>query len=158
MVVVPVSIGDASLLVDRIHRHRSRPVGGLFALAVAIGDHIHGVAIVGRPVARHLQDGFTAEVTRLATDGTKNANSKLYAAAWRAARALGYRRLVTYVLASEPGTSLRAAGWRCVGTVRGRSWDTPSRPRIDKYLQQDKFRWEVCNLDATLAENQEPTR
>lgn len=74
-----------------------------------------GVAIVGRPVSRHLDDGWTLEVNRLCTDGSRNACSALYAAAWRAARAMGYKRLVTYILESENGASLRAAGWKCVG-------------------------------------------
>jgi hypothetical protein len=82
-------------------------------------------------------------VTRLCTLGHKNAPSMLYAACWRAARAIGYRRLITYILDSEPGTSLRAAGWRCLGEVRGRSWSCDSRPRIDKHPTQGKLRWEV---------------
>lgn len=93
---------------------------------VALADdsgETHGVAIVGRPVARGLDDGWTLEVTRTCTDGTKNANSMLYGAAWRAARALGYRRLVTYTLVEESGTSLRAAGWKTVHETRGRPWD-----------------------------------
>lgn len=102
------------------------------------------MAIVGRPVARGLQDGWTAEVTRVATDGTPNAPSALYGACWRVARALGYRRLVTYTLATEPGTSLRAAGWRVVGEVRGRSWSCASRPRVDRAPAQEKLRWEAA--------------
>lgn len=101
------------------------------------------MVIVGRPIARHLDDGWTLEVLRCCTDGTANACSFLYGAAWRAARTLGYRKLVTYTLTSEPGTSLRAAGWRIVGQVNARSWDTPSRPRVDKHELQERFRWEV---------------
>jgi len=80
----------------------------------------------------------------VATDGTRNACSMLYGAAWRAAKALGYRKLITYTLASEPGTSLRAAGWSVVGEVRGRSWSCASRPRVDKHPLQDKLRWEAA--------------
>lgn len=98
---------------------------------------------MGRPVARHNDDGWTCEVTRVATDGCKNACSALYGAAWRAAKALGYRRLITYTLASEPGTSLRAAGWRVIGQVKGRSWWTPTRPRFDKHPTLDKIAWEA---------------
>jgi hypothetical protein len=83
------------------------------------------------------------EVLRVATDGTANACSMLYGAAWRAARALGWRKLITYTLVSEPGTSLRAAGWRVVGVVRGRSWDCASRPRVDRHPTLDKQRWEA---------------
>lgn len=144
--IVPVTMQDAREWVDRHHRHHRAPEGGLFALAVAVGEEIKGVAIVGRPVARALQDGWTAEVTRVAVvEGVPNGCSKLYAASWRAARALDWRKLITYTLASEPGTSLRAAGWRVVGQVRGRSWDTPSRPRIDSHPLDDKVRWETVS-------------
>ena len=144
--IVPISMQDARKWVDLHHRHHRAPQSGLFALAVAEGDAIKGVAIVGRPVARALQDGWTAEVTRVAVlEGVKNANSKLYGACWRSARALGWHRLITYTLASESGVSLRAAGWKVVGEVRGRSWDTPSRPRIDNHPLDDKIRWEAAS-------------
>lgn len=143
LVIVPVSIGDARAFVDQVHRHHKAPVSGLFAVAVAEGEAIVGVSIVGRPVARMAQDGFTAEVTRLATDGTKNACSMLYAASWRAARALGYRKLITYVLASESGDSVRAAGWKCLGECGGGSWSRVSRPRVDRAPTQTKVRWEM---------------
>ena len=141
--LVPIGIGDACEYVERVHRHHHSPLGGLFAIAAARGEEIVGVAIVGRPVARGNQDGWTAEVTRLASDGSKNVCSLLYGAAWRAARAMGYRRLITYTLSTEPGTSLRAAGWKVVGSVRGRSWTTPSRPRVDRHPLQEKLRWEA---------------
>jgi hypothetical protein len=140
----PITLGEARAFVDRHHRHHRAPVGGLFAVAVRSDDEIEGVAIIGRPVARGLADDYTAEVTRCCTTGVANAPSMLYGAAWRAARALGYRRLLTYTLASEAGTSLRAAGWRVVGEVRGRSWDTPTRPRVDRHPTQDKLRWEAA--------------
>lgn len=143
--IVPIHFAEAVAFVARTHRHHPPPRGHKFSLAVAdeAGD-VRGVAIVGRPVSRGLQDGWTLEVTRVATDGAPNACSALYAAAWRAARAMGYRRLVTYTLASEPGTSLRAAGWRVVAQVSGRSWDCPSRPRVDRHPTQDKLRWEAA--------------
>lgn len=148
----PVTLREANAYVERHHRHHGASRGCIFCVAVdreaeqceGVGRTICGVAIVGRPVNRVLQDGYTAEVTRCCTDGTKNAASKLYAAAWRACRAIGYRRLVTYTLASEPGTSLEAAGFQLVGEVKGRSWHTPSRPRVDLNPAQSelKFRWE----------------
>lgn len=140
--LVPITISDAKEYVRRNHRHHLPPVGGLFAVACANGSGVCGVAIVGRPVARRLQDGWTAEVTRVATDGTRNACSVLYGAAWRACRALGYRKLVTYTLDTEPGTSLRAAGWTLVGETPGKSWNVPSRPRVDKHPLQKKIRWQ----------------
>ena len=106
-------------------------------------ETIRGVATVGRPIARYLQDGWTLEVTRVATDGCPNACSALYAAAWRATRALGYRRLVTYTLESEPGTSLTAAGWRCLGETSGGSWSRADRPRLDRAPLDLKVRWEA---------------
>jgi hypothetical protein len=148
--IVPCSIQDAKVFIRQRHRHHPPPVSGLFAVAVAEDQEVVGVAIVGRPVAAGLQDGWTAEVTRVATDGTRNACSKLYAACWRAARALGYRRLGTYTLAGEPGTSLRAAGWKELYRVQGRSWNCPSRPRVDKHPLQDKIRWEI-SLEAKEA-------
>jgi hypothetical protein len=88
------------------------------------------VAIVGRPVARHLDDGTTLEVTRTASDGAPNANSLLYGASWRAAKALGYRRLITFTQKGESGASLRGAGWRLIaGRPPRAGWHTPSRPR-----------------------------
>ena len=117
-------------------------VGHLFSIGAAFGDVIVGVVIVGRPVARMRDDGETAEVTRLCTTGEKNACSFLYGAAAKAAFALGYRRIGTYILASEPGTSLMATGWRQIGEVHGRSWTTPSRPRVDKHPTQNKLLFE----------------
>jgi hypothetical protein len=139
--LVPMSIQDAKIFVKRFHRHHQPPLSGLFAIGCSCGPDIVGVAIVGRPVARRLDNGWTAEVTRLCTDGTKNVASKLYAACWRAARAMGWRKLITYTLNTEPGTSLRAAGWRCLGERRSGSWNVPSRPRIDKHPLQRKLKW-----------------
>lgn len=141
--VVPTTLAEANEYVKRHHRHHKPTVGHKFSLAVADGERVVGVAIVGRPVSRHLDDGWTLEVNRLCTDGTKNACSKLYAAAWRAARALGYRRLVTYILESEPGTSLKAAGWRCVGEAGGLRWTGQRRPQVDLYPAQLKLRFEI---------------
>lgn len=117
--------------------------GGKFAVAVADGERICGVSIVGRPIARMLDDGWTAEVTRLATDGTKNACSILYAASWRAARAIGYKRLITYILGSESGTSLEASGWKRIGECGGGTWGRNKRPRIDRAPLQRKIRFEI---------------
>jgi hypothetical protein len=142
----PMSLTDAYTFIVRNHRHHGPPQGALFAIGCAIsqGSEPCGCVVIGRPVARRLDNGWTAEVTRCCTDGTKNACSLLYAAAWRACRAMGYRRLVTFTLKSEPGTSLRAAGWRVVSETPGRSWSVPSRPRVDKHPLQQRLRWEPC--------------
>jgi hypothetical protein len=141
--LVPINFAEANAFVAQHHRHHKPMVGCKFCIGVSDGEKIVGVAIVGRPVARGLDDGWTLEVNRVATDGTKNACSILYAAAWRAAKAMGYRKVITYILASEPGISLHAAGWKIVGEVKGRSWSCPSRPRIDKHPTQDKIRWQA---------------
>lgn len=136
------------MFVTQYHRHHKPVVGHKFSLAVIDEvEQIRGVAIVGRPVARHLDNGLTLEVNRVATDGCPNACSALYGAARRAAFALGYKKLITYVLDTEPGTSLNGAGWKCIGKAGGGSWDTPTsnRPRIDKHPLQGKMRWEVEN-------------
>jgi len=140
-----MTLRAACALVARLHRHHKPPRGCLFCVGAAdeTGE-IHGAANDGRPVARHLQDGFTAEVTRLVTDGTRNACSMLYAAAWRACKAIGYRRLVTYTLPEEGGASLRAAGWTLVGAAGGGEWGRPSRPRETKHPTQGKLRWEAA--------------
>lgn len=141
---VPIFRDEAFAFVSQHHRHHGRPVGCIFSIAAAEGDDVVGVVVVGRPVARGLQDGFTAEVIRCCTIGARNACSFLYAAAWRAARAMGYRRLVTYTLPEEGGASLRAAGWRLIGEAGGGSWSCKSRPRVDKHPTQSKLRWEVA--------------
>lgn len=146
----PISIAEAQRFVKLHHRHHEAPQGGLFAVGVSLGDAVRGVAIIGRPVARMLQDGWTAEVTRLCTLGDKNACSMLYAASWRAARALGYRRLITYTLQREGGASLRASGWRLVGAAGGGSWNRKNRPRVDTHPLEQKQLWEV---DVTDKEN-----
>lgn len=143
LVLTPITLKAARLFVTEHHRHHKAPQGGLFAVAVSDDTTIRGVAIIGRPVARMLADGWTAEVTRLCTDGARNACSMLYAAAWRACRALGYKRLVTYTLESEGGVSLRAAGWRLIGEAGGGSWSRKDRPRVDDHPLQTKLKWEA---------------
>lgn len=143
--LVPVSFDDACRFVAAWHRHHQPPRGHKFSTGVADGQTLVGVAIVGRPVARHYDDGQTLEVTRVATDGTRNACSMLYTAAWQAAKAMGYRRLITYTQTNESGSSLRGAGWRVIAERPARpGWTCPSRPR--KALGTEgvqRFLWEV---------------
>lgn len=143
MQLCPMKLSDANDFVEILHRHHKPVQGHKFSLGAMKDDKLVGVAIVGRPVARGRDDGITLEVTRLCTDGTRNACSFLYGAAARAAFALGYKRIGTYILASEPGASLSAANWRMISEVKGRSWSCPSRPRIDKHPTVDKTLWEV---------------
>lgn len=147
--IVPCTIQDAKDIVRRWHRHNRPPVSGLFAVACEGNGELCGVAIVGRPVARMLQDGVTCEVLRVATDGTHNACSMLYGACTRAAKALGYARAVTYTLQSESGSSLRACGWQLDASLPARdSWSCSSRDRVQRDLfgretrpAGPKFRW-----------------
>lgn len=147
----PVTRDEGREFVKRHHRHHNWPVGFLWLHGVQDSDGVLvGVAVIGRPVARELDDGLTCEATRVCTDGEPNACSILYAASERAARAKGHRRGLTYLLASEwdrfdpvtgkriGGASVRAAGWRELWRVKGRSWSCPSRPRTDKHPTEDK--------------------
>jgi hypothetical protein len=140
---VRIELAEANAFVTAHHRHHKPVIGHLFSLGAVLGDKIVGVAIVGRPVSRHRDNGETAEVTRLCTDGTRNACSFLYGAAARAAFALGFKKIGTYILASENGASLKASGWRLIGETPGRSWSVPSRPRVDKHPLQKKLLFET---------------
>lgn len=144
--IVPVTFRQACAFVEAWHRHNQPPRGMVFAVGAANEtDTLVAVAIVGRPVARGFQDGQTLEVTRTCTDGTRNANSLLYGACWRAAKALGWTRLITYSQADESGASLRAAGWHVIGERPARKgWDVPSRPRDNgAYLSAERTLWEA---------------
>jgi hypothetical protein len=143
MSLVPMPLDEANAFVKQVHRHHGPVLGHKFSLGAVKDDKIVGVAIVGRPVARRRDNGLTLEVTRLATDGTRNACSFLYGACARATFALGYKRLGTYILASESGATLKASGWRLIGETPGRSWSVPSRPRVDKHPLQKKLLFEV---------------
>ena len=138
-----VEFGTATAFVSAHHRHHTPPVGHVFSLGAFLGDKLVGVAIVGRPVSRHRDDGLTAEITRLCTDGTRNAASFLLGRAARAAFALGFKKVGTYTLAREGGASLRAAGWTLIGKAGGGSWSVPSRPREDKHPLEQKLLWEL---------------
>jgi hypothetical protein len=142
--IAPVTLRAARAYVDGHHRHLRAPAGAKLALSVRDDrDRVRGVALLGRPVARQLDDGFTIEVTRVATDGCTNACSALYGAARRVAIQLGYSRVVTYTRAGEPGTSLRAAGWTLTSITRGGSWDRVARRRGSADTQS-KRRWEAA--------------
>lgn len=141
---VPVTLAEANEFVKLFHRHHGPTVSHKWSIGIADeSGTLRGVAICGRPVARGLDDGTVLEVNRLATDGCPNACSALYAACRRVAKTMGYTKVITYILESEPGTSLKAAGWVQVAVVKGRSWDTPSRRREDDHPTVNKTRWEA---------------
>jgi hypothetical protein len=139
----PIDYEEACVFIKQHHRHHLPPQGWKFGIGLNNGLTVVGVITVGRPVARHFDNGLTLEVTRCCTDGTKNACSMLYGAAWRAAKAMGYLRLITYTLQTEPGTSLKSAGWKEIGTAGGGGWNRPSRHRVDKAPTQLKLLWEA---------------
>lgn len=151
MYIRPLSLKEANAFVATLHRHNKPTSGHKYSLGCYKNGVLVGVAIVGRPLARMLDDGQTLEVLRVCTDGTKNANSKLYGACVRVAKEMGYRTIYTYTLKSESGSSLRAAGWAEDGEAGGGSWSVPSRPRtletVDlfgvskKYPTEKKIRW-----------------
>ncbi len=143
--LVPLKRDEANAFVTKHHRHHKAPAGDVFRLGAAVDGEIVAVCIVGRPVARMLDDGWTLEVVRLCSTGAHNACSFLYGAAWRAARALGWKKLITYTLAEEGGASLRAVGWKLIGEAGGGSWSRKSRPRIDTHPLQTKLKWEVIS-------------
>ena len=147
--IIPVGLSEAQEFVRSFHRHNKPPIGHVFSIGVSDGTELVGVAICGRPVARMLDDGRTLEVTRCCvTDSApKGTCSFLYSRAWRAARALGWGRLVTYTLQSEGGASLRGAGWKIVGTIPARDpkgWQSRDGRDWQPVVGQSKFRWEAA--------------
>jgi len=142
--IQPITFDECSIFIKRYHRHHIPPQGWKFGIAVNDGEKVVGVITVGRPVARAFNDGWTLEITRCCTDGTKNACSMLYAAAWRAARAMGYKRIITYILEKETGASLKAANFKELYKVKGRSWSCKSRERVDKHPLDNKTLWELA--------------
>lgn len=130
--IVPLSFRVAAEYVGQFHRHNKPPTGSKFCIGVEQDGVLAGVAMVGRPIARAFDNGQTAEVTRTCTQGAANANSILYGACWRVAKAMGYTRIITYTQAEETGTSLRAAGWVRVKDLPPRkSWAASTRnPRL----------------------------
>lgn len=141
LVVRPIVRDDARAWVKRHHRHHPPFVSWLFGCAVFDGDRLCCVAAVERP-ARLLQDGVTCQVSRVASDRTPHAASKVIAAAARAALALGYRRVVSYTLTGEAGTCYRAAGWWPTAVTAGGEWSRPSRTRAAAAQPCPKVRWE----------------
>jgi hypothetical protein len=143
LTIVPIKQDEAKAFINQKHRHHKAPIGSIFQIAVAKDKQIVGVAMVGRPVSRHLDNGWTLEVNRLCTDGTKNACSMLYSASWRVAKNLGYKKLITYILNEETGASLKASNWKCIGEAGGGSWNCENRPRVDKHPTQKKIKFEI---------------
>lgn len=155
LVACPITLREGNAFIARHHRHR-KPARGCKFVAAAVDTRRQvycGVAIVGRPNSRVIQqrEPLTCEITRLCTDGTRNACSFLCGMVRRVAFVLGYRRVITYTRTDEPGVSLRAAGYSLECNEEGspvihksRSWSCPSRPRTDPADDVDKYLWEAC--------------
>lgn len=154
LAIQPITIKAAQKWVSEHHRHLPRVRGGLWACAVTDNGRLCGVAVVGNP-ARMAQDGWTCEVTRCATDGTRNACSFLYARARRVAQMLGYHRVLTKTLPVEGGASLRAVEATQFGLTRDEEWGRKARPRKPAVLRGTKVRWNLLpaqvKADAILA-------
>jgi hypothetical protein len=145
MYAIPIEIKHANAVIAKHHRHSAPVVGAKFAIGAVKDGELAGVVIVGRPIARNLDDGYTAEVLRLCTvpDAPKNACSFLYARAWQAWRAMGGALIITYTLQSESGASLRGAGWNLAQETGGNQWNG-TRTRAEREIYDaKKWRWEM---------------
>lgn len=140
MEIRPITLRQASEFINAYHRHHNATVGCKFSIGLFDDDKMVGCAVCGRPVSRHLDDGLTCEVNRLCTDGTKNACSMLYGAAARVAKEMGYHKIITYILASENGASLKASNFVCEGEAGGTHW-TGKRNRGQDIPFEMKTRW-----------------
>ncbi len=138
----PITIKEQAAFVAQYHRHSSPRGSGKFAIQARYDDQMVGVALAGRPSARHLDDGLTVEVLRVCTDGTLNACSFLYGAVHRVAKAMGYRKAITYTLLTEPGSSVKAAGYTLAAATRPDDGQRPGRPRA-KRDAVPRNRWEL---------------
>jgi hypothetical protein len=140
--IVPITLKAANEFVAKHHRHHKPSVGHKFSIGLSNDDNLIGVAIMGRPVARNSDDGFTIEVARLCTNGQKNACSMLYQAAARASKELGYKKIQTYILEIESGTSLKASGWKMEAITAGGQWKhTDGKERRTDQPTMPKQRW-----------------
>lgn len=139
---IPMTLKASKEFINQYHRHHQAPQGHKFSFGLSDGLNIVGVVVAGRPVSRFNDDGETLEVTRLCVlAGFKNGCSKLYSSVAKIAKIMGYKKIITYVLDSEVGTSLRASGWTLEKITNGGSWNSPSRPRVDKSPICKKQRW-----------------
>lgn len=136
----PITLAQAQAFVGKLHRHHKAPVGHRFSIGCQNAGELVGVVVVGRPVARKTDQYGIAEVTRLCTDGTKNACSFLYSLAARIAKEMGFASIQTFILPTESGVSLKAAGWTFDGTTHSGTWQTRTNRRTDQPTEQ-KQRW-----------------
>jgi hypothetical protein len=141
MKAVPLELKQANAFVEENHRHHDPVYRDKFRVGCEIDGTLVGVVQVGRPVSRMLDDGKTLEVVRLASDGSRDVCSFLYSKAARIAKEMGYKKIITYILDTECGTSLKAAGWHKEADTSGGAWTRPSRPRHTSAPTCRKQRW-----------------
>lgn len=140
--VTPITLKEAQIFIDEHHRHHNPPQGHKFSIGLRAAGKLIGAVVAGRPISRYLDDGTTLEVTRCCVlQGFKNAVTKLYGAVNRVAKAMGYKRIITYTLITENGSSMRAAGYTCEGVAGGGSWNCNVRKRVDTHPTISKYRW-----------------
>ena len=150
MKAIPLSLKEANAFIKKLHRHHTEVQGHKFSIGCEVDGVLVGVCVVGRPVSRYMDDGKTLEVTRLCTDGTRNACSFLYGRAARIAKDMGYIKIITYILETENGSSLKASNWHCEeSNAGGGNWSVPSRPRELELTQMSllpgrEFKYPTC--------------
>lgn len=139
--IKPIGLKEANEFVAKYHRHHKPTVGHKFSISCYDGNRLCGVAICGRPVSRYLDNGAILEINRLCTDGTKNACSILYGACARIAKDMGYEKIITYILESEKGASLKASNYICEGEAGGTQWTGKRSGRDNGVPKEKKLRW-----------------
>lgn len=135
----PITFKTTSEYIEKYHRHNGKTVGCKFVIGCFDGDKMVGVAVCGRPISRHYDDGRTLEINRVCTDGTLNACSKLYGASCRIAKDMGYKKVITYTLVTEDGASLKASNFKCEGKAGGIEWTGERNPNNKEYRQMLLF-------------------
>lgn len=133
--IKPITFKTASSYIEQYHRHNSKTVGCKFVVGCFEGERMCGVAVCGRPISRFYDDGLTIEINRVCTDGTPNACSMLYGASCRIAKAMGYKKAITYTLITENGASLKASNFICEGEAGGVEWTGERNPKNKQYQQ-----------------------
>ncbi len=141
MIIRPITFRQASDFINKHHRHHKATVGCKFCIGLFDGQNMVGCAVCGRPVSRELDNGLTCEINRLCTDGTRNACSMLYGACCRIAKEMGYERIITYILESENGASLKASNFVCEGIAGAKKWRGKRVKENQEVPHEMKTRW-----------------
>jgi len=150
LTIQPITLKKANQIIKEFHRHNDVVVGCRYCLAALHEDEIVGVAVVGRPLSRRLDDELTAEITRVCVkdNAPKNTNSFLYGRCWRVWQQMGGKRMITYTLQEESGSSLKAVNWKIIGETGGweqnKGWTTREsnkQKQMDMFNKDTKRKW-----------------